>query len=70
MLFRKKQERCCGLCLYATATEEDDTVMCQRKGKREYTGKCISFTYDPCKRVPKRAKALDANKYEEYDFSL
>lgn len=70
MLFRKKPKRCCGLCLYATATEEEGVVQCQKKGNRDYNAKCMAFTYDPCKRVPSRAKALNTHKYEEYDYSL
>ncbi len=70
MLFRKKNERRCDLCLYATATDDEDIIMCQKKGKRNYHDRCIRFTYDPCKRIPSRARALDARKYEEYDYSL
>ena len=69
MLFRKQKDRCCGLCLYATRVE-DDEVTCSKKGKRDYSDKCLFYTYDPCKRVPAKAKALDSSKYEEYDYSL
>ena len=69
MLFRKKNQRCCGLCLYATPQDED-SILCSKKGQRDYEDKCFSFTYDPCKRVPSKAKALDTSKFEEYDYSL
>lgn len=69
MLFRKKVDRCCGLCIHSTIVDED-TVRCSKKGNRNYEDKCLHFSYDPCKRVPKKSKALDCSKYEEYDFSL
>ena len=69
MLFRKKKEKCCGLCLHAAILDED-TVMCRKKGERNFEDKCLSFVYDPCKRVPMKARALDTDKYESYDYSL
>lgn len=69
MLFRKQKDRCCGLCIYA-AIQDEDTVNCSKKGQRDYGDKCLFFSYDPCKRVPAKAKALDSCKYEEYDYSL
>ena len=69
MLFRKKIDRCCAYCLHCTALDEE-TVLCVKKGVRSRMGKCRKFTYDPCKRIPVKAKALDFTKYEEYDYSL
>lgn len=69
MLFRKKTDRCCGLCIHATFPDED-TLVCSKKGQRQYDDKCIQFSYDPCKRMPAKAKALDTEKYAEYDYSL
>ena len=69
MLFRKKQEKICAFCAHAESVDED-TVQCRKKGRKDYDDKCLSFRYDPCKRVPKKAKALDVNKYAEYDYSL
>jgi len=31
---------------------------------------CWKFKYDPTKRVPAKAKALDFQKYEDEDYSL
>ena len=45
-------------------------VLCAKKGIRDGEKKCRHFTYDPCKRIPAKAKALDFSKYEEYDYSL
>lgn len=69
MLFRKKIDGCCGYCAHS-ATLDEDTVMCAKKGVRSIDDKCRKFTYDPCKRVPGKVKALDFAKYEECDYSL
>lgn len=69
-LFRKDVDRACQYCIYANSINED-RVHCSRKKKEcPYDGKCIHFKYDPLKRVPSKAKALDFSKYEEYDYSL
>ena len=69
MLFRKKMPRRCGQCIHATVID-DSTVRCSKKGNRSIDNKCLLFSYDPCKRIPVKAKALDTEKYEEYDYSL
>lgn len=69
MLFRKKIERRCGYCIRGTKLDED-MVLCAKKGVRPESGKCFRFRYDPCKRVPVKAKALDFSKYDREDFSL
>ena len=30
----------------------------------------MRFRYDPCKRIPCKAKAMDFSKYDSEDFSL
>lgn len=69
MLFRKKMPRSCSYCLYSTKLD-DDQVLCAKKGLRDMDSKCLRFKYDPCKRIPCKAKAMDFSKYEEMDFSL
>lgn len=69
MLFRKKIDRCCAYCAQSTALDEE-TVLCCKKGVRSNDSKCRKFTYDPCKRIPVKAKAMDFSKYKEYDYSL
>ncbi len=69
MLFRKKISRSCSYCLHSTKLDEDQ-VLCAKKGIRPMDGKCRRFQYDPCKRIPGKAKAVDFSKYEESDFSL
>ncbi len=69
MLFRKNKERQCRYCVYATL-KEDETVLCSKRGIRSQDNWCLRYTYDPCKRIPVKEKALDFSKYEEFDFSL
>ena len=69
MLFRKKIERSCSYCLYG-AKLEDDVILCSKKGMRGIGEKCRRFRYNPLKRVPHKAKAMDFSKYKEEDFSL
>ncbi len=69
MLFRKKIERSCAYCLYGGHLE-DDLILCSKKGLKSADSKCWRFRYDPCKRIPSKAKALDFSKYDQEDFSL
>ena len=69
MLFRKKIERSCAYCLYSTKLDED-TILCAKKGIRSAEMPCRKFKYDPCKRIPTKAKALNFALYNEIDYSL
>ncbi len=69
MLFRKKMEHSCAYCRHS-ARLEDDRILCTKKGMRSTQDKCWKFKYDPCKRIPIKAKALDFSKYDQEDFSL
>lgn len=69
MLFRKKMERRCSYCLHCTKLDEDQ-VLCIKRGVMPTDGSCRKFSYDPCKRIPGKARALDFTKYENEDFSL
>lgn len=69
MLFRKKIARRCSYCLHCTKLDEEQ-VLCTKRGVMPLDGKCLKFSYDPCKRVPGKPKALDFSKYEKEDYSL
>lgn len=69
MFFRKKIERSCSYCQFATKIDEEQ-VLCCKKGVRASGSKCRKFMYDPCKRIPAKPKALDFHQYDEQDFSL
>lgn len=69
MLFRKDIPRDCSYCVHGNQTEEDK-IQCAKKGVVETTEGCWRFSYDPTKRMPKKAKAPDFSRYDEDDFSL
>jgi hypothetical protein len=69
MLFRKKIEPSCSYCARGTMLT-DGQILCSKKGLVAVDGKCMSFRYDPFKRIPPKPKALDFTKYKEEDFSL
>ena len=69
MLFRKKISPSCSYCICGTKLDNGQ-ILCTKKGPIEPREKCMSFRYDPLKRTPVKAKALDFSKYEQDDFSL
>ena len=69
MLFRKKIERSCAYCTHGTCLE-DGQVLCTKKGVRTVEDKCFRFKYDPCKRIPVKAKPMDFTQYDQKDYSL
>ena len=69
MLFRKKIDRSCSYCLHCTKLN-DEQVLCSKRGIMELSDQCMKFKYDPCKRIPGRAKSLDFRKYDQEDYSL
>ena len=69
MLFRRKIEKACTYCMHGTQIDQEQ-VLCIKKGVVPPEGKCRKFCYDPCKRIPVKAKALNIRKYNEEDYSL
>ena len=69
MLFRKKMPRSCTYCQHGTILNEEE-ILCAKRGVVCVNRVCRKFTYDPCKRVPVKAKATDFTKYDNEDFSL
>lgn len=69
MLFRKKLPRSCSYCAWGTRVGEEQ-VLCTKRGVVSLYYACRKFDYDPCKRIPMKAKALDLGKYRDEDFSL
>ena len=69
MLFRKKISRSCTYCQFGTALDSGE-ILCSKRGVRSGDEPCRSFRYDPGKRIPKKAKALDFSKYDGEDYSL
>ena len=69
MIFRKKIQKSCSYCAFGTKIGDDD-VLCTKRGFVPAYKSCRKFTYDPCKRVPAKAKAIDFDKYSSEDFQL
>lgn len=69
MLFRKTIDRYCSYCLHCTKLNESQ-VLCTKRGVVAASSQCPQFRYDPCKRIPGKAKALDLRKYDREDYSL
>ncbi len=69
MLFRKRIPRSCSYCAYGTKMG-DEQILCTKRGVVSATYACRKFDYDPCKRIPVKAKALDLERYKADDFSL
>ncbi len=69
MLFRKKIEPDCALCIHCMAKDQY-TMHCKIKGVMAPGDPCRKFQYDPTKRIPGKQKAMDFSKYEDYDYSL
>ena len=69
MLFRKKQPRACAHCVHGTQISNGQ-ILCIKRGVKSEFDACRSFKYDPCKRIPVKAKNLDFLKYDNEDFSL
>lgn len=69
MLFRKKIEKACSYCQHGVALCNGG-VLCVKKGVKGPADHCWRFRYDPFKRIPVKAKALDFSQYDADDFSL
>lgn len=69
MLFQKKIEKSCSYCTHSASLGEGQ-YLCAKKGIRTQDDSCFRFRYDPCKRIPPKAKALDFSKYDQEDYSL
>ena len=69
MLFRKKISRSCRYFACGTPVA-DEQVLCNKRGVVSIHYACRKFEYDPCKRIPVKAKTINLNKYDHEDFSL
>lgn len=69
MLFRKNIQPSCTYCQFA-AQLDNNMILCAKKGMVVSKERCMTFRYDPCKRIPPKPKALDFAKYDQEDYSL
>ena len=49
---------------------EKEEFFFEKKGGFPADRGCRKFVYDPCKRIPLKAKAPDFEKYADEDFTL
>ena len=69
MLFRKKMPRSCSYCAHGTKLDEDQ-ILCLKRGVVSIDHSCRKFSYDPCKRVPAKMKAINFKQFDKEDYSL
>ena len=69
MVFRKKIERSCSYCQYGAKINKEQ-VLCVKRAVVSAFYACRKFKYDPCKRLPPKAKAINFAKYDNEDFTL
>lgn len=69
MLFRKRIPKSCAYCANGTKIG-DEQILCTKRGVTSVYSQCRKFSYDPCKRIPKKPKAMDFQKYDNADYSL
>jgi len=69
LLFRRNMEPSCSYCQHGVSIGFGE-VMCRRCGIMSSEGRCNAFRYDPTKREPEYAAALDTSDLRESDFSL
>lgn len=67
-LYGKDIEPKCAYCAFGESTQDEKTVLCQKKGISEPDGACKKFKYDPLKRSPRKKPQLP--EYCAEDFSL
>lgn len=69
MLFRKRIPRSCRYCTYGTKIG-DEQILCIKQGITSVNSQCRKFSYDPCKRIPMKPRAMDFKKFDDDDFTL
>lgn len=66
--FNKKLPKYCMYCRYGQYLEYSDEVFCSKHGFKEKFSKCISYKYDPLKRIPE-VRDIKSN-YKKEDFEI
>ena len=59
------EERSCAFCRFAQPVTDRDEMLCRKKGIVPGEYSCRAFIYDPLKRVPRRAPAIDLPELPE-----
>lgn len=64
MIFSRHVQPSCSYCRYGRPIGVGE-IACVKRGITTPGSSCVKFTYDPLKREPDRAPALDKKKYAE-----
>lgn len=64
----KEVPQICAICSFGTQLPDGSGILCRKVGIRMPDSTCKKFEYDPLKRVPRRAPAMQ--EFTEEDFSL
>lgn len=71
MIFRKDIEKYCILCRHSRPMgEEEDQLLCPKRGIVVPNYCCRHFSYDPLKRMPPQKSVLDFSRFSDEDFTL
>jgi len=68
MIFGKNVEQACVYCVFAKDINDENFMLCKKKGVVESSYKCRKFVYDPLKREP--PKRIVMPTYNEEEFKL
>ena len=68
-IFSKNIEPHCAYCAHCEKDTEYQGI-CEFRGIVALAGSCRRFRYDPFKRIPAKAKAMDFTQYDDMDYSL
>ena len=74
-MFRKppygsKISPACAYCAHGCPAADQKMVLCRNRGVVSPYFACRRFRYDPFKRIPVKAKAMDFTQYDDMDYSL
>ena len=60
-------EKMCRVCEWAHGLQDEDTMLCEKKGVVQSDYFCRHFRYDPLKRIPGQTKSIAALEYIPLD---
>lgn len=70
LLNKNAYEAVCRNCKNGRLSPDGETVLCVKKGVVGPDGKCRRYSYDPLKRVPRKAPVLMTADPDEFDLNV
>lgn len=70
LLNKNAYEAVCKNCKYGRLSPDGENVLCVKKGVVEPDGKCRRYSYDPLKRVPRKAPVLMTADPSDFDLNI